>query len=376
MAVTAPRDRKHRPLVEAVIDVGSNTVHLLVGMVTDHAVTPLADESAVLSLGDVVDTEGRLPFAARTALLDALEAQASVARRWQARDLVVIGTEPLRRADDRDEVAAAVLGRVGCRMDVLSHAEEVELTLLGVTWGVEVTERLLVVDVGGGSSEWVLVRPGGGPVTGVLPTGSRRLTATCSPRDPLRAGDADRLLEEARRLASETIVAPRVEEATFTGGSSTNLLRVIAAGDDPASPRIDRAAAAGALQALVGQTSAQVASRYRVSPARARVLPAGAALVLAILEAFGLEGADVSEASLREGAVIALARVGGAWRQRLSSLTHGWPGLPARPGPLPAPRRTSGRPPGGQKARLAVGPGVPGEPIPGPSQRRDAPTAR
>jgi exopolyphosphatase/guanosine-5'-triphosphate,3'-diphosphate pyrophosphatase len=346
------RARKGRPLVEAVIDVGSNTVHLLVGMVTDHAITPLADESAILSLGDVVDAEERLPFSARNALLDALEAQANVARRWQARDLVVLGTEPLRRAADRDEVAGAVLGRIGCRLDVLSHAEEVELTLLGATWGLEVTDRLLVVDVGGGSSEWVLVRPGGGPVTGVLPTGSRRLTAACAPGDRLSTADAERLLAEARRLAKEMIVAPRVERAMFTGGSSTNLLRVLGGGDAPAGSRLDRAAVAHALRTFTGLTSGEIAARYRVSASRARVLPAGAALVLALLEAFQLEVAEVSEASLREGAVIALARVGGAWRQRLSSLTHGWPGARARP------RARSGSHRGGEAA-VAVGPGEP-----------------
>lgn len=324
------RTRKSRPLVEAVIDVGSNTVHLLVGMVTDHAITPLADESAILSLGDVVDTEGRLPFSARNALLEALEDQANVARRWQARDLVVLGTEPLRRAADRDEVAGAVLGRIGCRLDVLSHAEEVELTLLGVTWGLEVTDRLLVVDVGGGSSEWVLVRPGGGPVTGVLPTGSRRLTAACAPGDRLSVADAERLLAEARRLTKETIIAPRAERAAFTGGSSTNLPRLVGGGAVPPATHLDRDTVEQGLRAMIGLTSGEIAARYRVSPSRARVLPAGAALVLALLEAFQLEAAEVSEASLREGAVIALARVGGAWRQRLSSLTHGWPGTRAR----------------------------------------------
>ncbi|MGZ3631564.1 MAG: Ppx/GppA phosphatase family protein [Candidatus Limnocylindrales bacterium] len=350
------------PLVEAAIDIGSNTVHLLVGMVTDHAVTPLADESALLSLGDVVDAEGRLPFAARRQLLDALEAQAGVARRWQARDLVVLGTEPLRRAEDREEVAAAVLGHLGCRLDVLSHAEEVELTLLGVTRGLEVPDRLLVVDIGGGSSEWVLVRPGAAPVTGVLPTGSRRLTAACAPHDPLRDEDVAVLLAEARRLATSAIVAPPVERATLTGGSATNLLKVLPGQDGVLPPTLDRAGATRALESFVGESTRQLAERGHVTPPRARVLPAGAARVVALLEAFGLQEAAVSEASLREGAVIALARAGGAWRTRLSRLTHGWPGT--LPAPEPA---TEGVAEAATRApSVAVGPG----PTTGPPRGR------
>jgi exopolyphosphatase/pppGpp-phosphohydrolase len=59
------------------------------------------------------------------------------------------------------------------------------------------------------------------------------------------------------------------------------------------------------------------------------VLPAGAALVLALFDTFGLDEATVSDASLREGAVLALASAGGAWRERLSQLTHGWRTAPA-----------------------------------------------
>jgi exopolyphosphatase/guanosine-5'-triphosphate,3'-diphosphate pyrophosphatase len=321
----ADGDESPRPIVEAAIDIGSNSVHLLVGMVTDHAVTPLADESALLGLGDVVDAEGRLPFGARGGLLEALDDQAALARRWQARDLVVLGTEPLRRAADRDEIAAAVLGRIGCRLDVLSHAEEAELTLLGVTHGAEVPDRLLVVDIGGGSSEWAVAAPGAAPVAGVLATGSRRLTAACASADPPTAADVTRLREEARRLM-EAIVAPPVDRAIFTGGTATNLLKLLAALDPTPPERLTMGGVEATLTALTGASAAATAERYSVTPTRARLLPAGAALTLAVLDAFGLSEAGVSDASLREGAVLALARAGGAWRQRLPRLTHGWRG--------------------------------------------------
>jgi exopolyphosphatase/guanosine-5'-triphosphate,3'-diphosphate pyrophosphatase len=318
------------PVVEAAIDIGSNSVHLLVGLVTDLGVTPLADESALLGLGDVVDAEGRLPWGARLELLEALAAQAEVARRWHARDLVLLGTEPLRRAVDRDEIAAAVIGRIGCRLDVLTHAEEAELTLLGVTRGARVPDQLLVLDIGGSSSEWVVVGPGTAPATGVLPSGSRRLTATCAIGDPPSIADLDRLRTEATRLAAASIAAPPVERAILTGGSATNLAKALAALGDAPVPMLTRAGVKALLGSLAAVPSVEVAERFRVSGARARMLPAGAALVLALFDVFGLYEAAVSDASLREGAVLALASAGGDWRERLSPLTHGW-----RPAPAP-----------------------------------------
>jgi exopolyphosphatase/guanosine-5'-triphosphate,3'-diphosphate pyrophosphatase len=312
------------PVVEAAIDIGSNTVHLLVGEVTNDGLLPLADEGVGLGLGDIVDAAGRLPWSVRRDLLDVLAAQADVARRLGARDLALLGTEPLRRSADRDEFAAAVLGRVGCRLDVLTHAEEAELTLLGVTGGARVPDQLLVADIGGGSSEWVVVGPATEPATGVLPSGSRRLTTACATADPPRDVDLERLRAEAARLARESITAPPVERAIFTGGSSTNLAKALAALTGAPAPTLTRAGIEEVVAALLGTRAATSAERFRVSVSRARVLPAGAALVLALFDRFGIDEADVSTASLREGAVLALASAGGQWRGRLSDLTHGW----------------------------------------------------
>jgi exopolyphosphatase/guanosine-5'-triphosphate,3'-diphosphate pyrophosphatase len=311
-------------VVEAAVDIGSNTVHLLVADVTDDGLLVLADEGVGLGLGDIVDAAGRLSWSVRRDLLEVLAAQADVARRLGARDLVLLGTEPLRRSVDRDEFGAAVLGRLGCRLDVISHAEEAELTLLGVTGGARVPDQLLVADIGGGSSEWVVVGPATDPATGVLPSGSRRLTTVCATADPPRDVDLERLRAEAARLARESITAPPVERAIFTGGSATNLAKALAALTGTAAPTLTRAGVESVVAALIDKRAAASAERFRVSVSRARVLPAGAALVLALFDAFGIEEAAVSTASLREGAVLALAGAGGQWRERLSELTHGW----------------------------------------------------
>jgi exopolyphosphatase/pppGpp-phosphohydrolase len=64
--------------------------------------------------------------------------------------------------------------------------------------------------------------------------------------------------------------------------------------------------------------------RHAINPTRARVLPAGAAILEAVMERYGLERLHVSEAGIREGTAFVTAHVGGAWRDRLAELAHGW----------------------------------------------------
>jgi exopolyphosphatase / guanosine-5'-triphosphate,3'-diphosphate pyrophosphatase len=316
------------PEVIAAVDIGSNSAHLLVALVDHRTVTSLADESALLGLGGIVDLEGRLPFAARTALIDALEGFATTARRWHAHELLLLGTEPLRRAADAGEVSDMVLGRIGQPIVVLDHAEEAELTLLGVTRGTPLEAPLLVVDIGGGSTEAVFERPGEAPRTFVIPTGSNRLTQTCDPADPPMPADRELLAVRAREML---VPAPgrNPARAVFVGGTATNLARVVTGvrGGDPSTPEatMTRVGIEQAIHEIDRASAAVIAERHRLTPTRARLLAAGAALMLAFMERYELEVVEVSEASLREGAVLAVRQAGPAWRSELTALTAGWP---------------------------------------------------
>ena len=105
--------------------------------------------------------------------------------------------------------------------------------------------------------------------------------------------------------------AGAVPRAIFVGGTATNLARL---------GRLSRAALAEDRRTLAKMTSAQVIEHFAVRPQRARQLPAGAAIVDALLERLGLDGATTAETSLRDGAIIAAARFGEQWPDRLSEL--------------------------------------------------------
>ena len=146
-------------VVAATVDVGANSAHLLVAAVTGHLVEPLLDESAFLGLGDRVATHGYLGADARDELVATLAGYADAARSLGASSVTFVGTEPVRRAADAAPLIHAVEGRANAPLHVLDHDEEAKLMLLGVTGGKPVDSELLVIDIGGGSSQFVIVGP-------------------------------------------------------------------------------------------------------------------------------------------------------------------------------------------------------------------------
>ena len=99
--------------VGAAVDLGSNSVHLLVAAVADHRLEPLLDESVFLGLGRALDAGGVLGPVARRGLVDTLVHYAELARALGAAAITFIGTEPLRRAGDAPRIAREVEAATG-----------------------------------------------------------------------------------------------------------------------------------------------------------------------------------------------------------------------------------------------------------------------
>jgi exopolyphosphatase/guanosine-5'-triphosphate,3'-diphosphate pyrophosphatase len=310
-----------RAHVAAAIDVGATSVHLLVGSVDAHHVTPLLDESVFLGLGDRVGAAGYFGEELRAALVADLGRYIAAARELGATSVTIVGTEPMRRAADAPTVVAEVEAQSGTPFHVLDHAEEGLITLVGATGGSPVTGQLLLVDIGGGSSEFVVVGPGSQPRTMGLPLGASRLTRELVRSDPPSLAEI-----EALRRAVAAIVADAPDaspsEIVAVGGTSSNLLRLLPA--TAVDRSLTRRRIAVALAMLTVERSGEAATRHLIRPERARILPAGAIIVDAILEKYRADRLRVSEAGIREGAILAVARGGAAWRDQLATIARGW----------------------------------------------------
>ena len=308
-------------IVGASADLGSNSVHLLVARVVGHRIEPLVDESAFLGLGSAVAERGYLGRTARADLTATLERFAAVARSHDATGITFLGTEPIRRAADGASISREIDAIAGASLHVLSHEEEAYLTIIGVTEGQPVTHETLVIDIGGGSSEFCVVDPVARPRAVGLRLGSARLTDRFASADPPTSAD----VASMRAAAAEAVLgapAANPAEIVAVGGTASNLAKVLPAA--MADRMLTRDRIAEIQEILGGETAAAAAARHTINPIRARILPAGAAIVDAILERYDGASIRVSEAGLREGAILAAGHAGPAWRDRLPNLAHGW----------------------------------------------------
>jgi exopolyphosphatase/guanosine-5'-triphosphate,3'-diphosphate pyrophosphatase len=308
-------------VVGAVVDLGSTSVHHLCAALHDHHLEVLVDESTFLGLGAVADERGILGASGREELVDTLAGYAWTARTHGAADVTFVGTEPMRRFADAPRIVAEIDAGTGVPTHVLQHEEEALLTLLGVTGGTEVERDLLVVDIGGGSSEFAFVGPGRAAEVVGIKIGAAALTRRLEASDPPSRDDLAAMAGAAAdALATAPDWAP--SDLVLVGGTATNLARVAGG----AMPRASfRATELDALDVrLASMRAEEVAAAHGVRPGRAALLPAGAAIVRAVAQRYSADEILVVDSGIREGALIAVARAGPAWRDRLGPLVHGW----------------------------------------------------
>ena len=307
-----------RTQIGAAVDVGSNSVHLLVASVGEDRAEALLDESVQLGLGAIVDREGLLPADARQAATGAIAGYVAQARAMGAERVTLLATEPLRRASNRAELQAEVLRATGLPLHVLVHEMEAELTLLGVQHGRPADEPMLVLDIGGGSTELIMAGPQLDPVVGAMATGSSRLSAAIVRHDPPTWPEIEALRTEATRLFAG-MPDGRPQRGVVVGGTGTNLTKLL--GRDRLSP-LDPGSLELAVELLLSQPAVDFVESRLINLRRALQLAAGAALLEACLARYGLPRMEVSDASLREGAALAAAIAGDDWPQRLASLVR------------------------------------------------------
>jgi exopolyphosphatase/guanosine-5'-triphosphate,3'-diphosphate pyrophosphatase len=308
------------PPIGAAIDVGATSVHLLVATIGANGLIPVHDESVFLGLGRRVGEFGFLGSDARGALTESLSGYVAKARDLGASTIGVVGTEPLRRAADAATTVDETTQACGVPLHVLEHDEEAYLTIIGVMAEKPVKNETLIVDVGGGSTELCLLHPGVPPQVIGLRLGAATLTDRYLAHDP-PTDDEIRALDTAAR--DGLLVAPRCTPTSViaVGGTASNLLKLtqdVSEGSDLTPARLN-----SAVERLRSQSSAAVVQGRAINPKRAPLLAAGAAIIGAVLDRYGLSQMSVSEAGIRDGLILAMRHGGISWRDRLGALVEG-----------------------------------------------------
>jgi exopolyphosphatase/guanosine-5'-triphosphate,3'-diphosphate pyrophosphatase len=296
-----------------VLDVGSNTVHLLV--VDAHAGAhpwPAHSEKSVLRLAEQLQPDGTLSRRGEQALTEAVGNARRAAKRLGTDDLLAFATSAVRDATNSADVLARVRKETGVDLRVLSGEGEARMTFLAVRrWFGWSAGRLLVLDIGGGSLELASGIDEEPDVAISVPLGAGRLSRERLAADPPPGADVDALYSYAESVLEPAAVAvmdggwdcPVATSKTFR-----TLARLAGAAPSAAGPREPRRLSRDGLHQLVGflrhMPSAGLAEMDGVSASRAHQLLAGAVVAEVTMTRLGLGSVDICPWALREGVIL------------------------------------------------------------------------
>lgn len=298
----------------ATIDVGTNSVLLLVGRMSDRGrLVPLLDRATITGLGRGVDRSRRLAPQAIESTLRVLRDYVEQARAAGATVVRAVGTSAVREASNASEFLDAAAAILDAPIEVITGRREAELTFGGSIEGIDLdADDVTVVDIGGGSTEIVRGARGELQQATSLDVGSVRLFERHLTDDPPTAAQVGALREEVRSILSSAPVPLGVPLVGIAGTVTTvaTLARVI----DPYDPdrvhglRISGDEIATLAEKLTAMTVAERRGLPGLDPARADVIIAGTLLLLGIVEHAGAEEVIVSNGGVRVGLALELLR--------------------------------------------------------------------
>jgi exopolyphosphatase/guanosine-5'-triphosphate,3'-diphosphate pyrophosphatase len=327
-----------------VLDIGSNTVHLLV--VDAHPGAhpwPAYAEKAELRLGECIGHDGRLSESGTVALISAVQKAVAAADRLGTCDLLAFATSAVRDATNSATVLTRIATATGVEPTVLSGEEEAALTFLAARrWYGWSAGRLLVLDVGGGSLELAAGIDEQPDIALSLPLGAGRLTRAWFDADPPPAQQIARLRQHVRNLMSDAtpeVLASGWDRPVATSKTFRTLARLTGAAPAAAGARVVRRLSRDDLRRLVGfisrMSSEALAQIDGVSQRRAHQVLAGAVVAQETMRLLDLDVLEMCPWALREGVIL---------RRLESGLGHSTPFLAHHPREQASAKRGDGGP--------------------------------
>ncbi|HYB34734.1 MAG TPA: Ppx/GppA phosphatase family protein [Mycobacterium sp.] len=297
-----------------VLDVGSNTVNLLV--VDAHRgghPTPMSSTKDTLRLAETIDSSGKITRRWVDKLISTIDEFATIAVSSGCAELMAFATSAVRDAKNSEDVLARVRAETGVDLQVLRGVDESRLTFLAVRrWYGWSAGRILNLDIGGGSLELSSGVDEEPEVALSLPLGAARLTREWLPDDPPGrrrvAMLRDWLDTELAEPSATLLKAGSPELAVGTSKTFRSLARLTGAAPSAAGPRVKRTLTASGLRQLISfisrMTTADRAELEGVSAERAPQIVAGALVAEASMRALSIETVDLCPWALREGLIL------------------------------------------------------------------------
>ncbi len=297
-----------------VISIGSNDIHLLVAA-SDGIGTfdRRVNQSMLAELVGAVKG-GVVPAKALSQALQDLETLVKDARNANASPIIALATEALREVVNGPAFIDLIGATLGITAVLISGEEEAALDYCWATFPPVPPTPLLIVDSGGGSTQAIL---GEGPAPVLarsMPIGAGNMTKQFLAHDPPTKGELEALNVHIAAQVGTLPLALTPQSAVLMGGSADHLLQFA---DDPGQHRVTQDDLHRALHELHRKPAREIAHDYDCLVERARLLAAGAVILLQVLSRYKLNEASVKPNGIRGGLVVSYARHGDGWRQAL-----------------------------------------------------------
>ena len=297
----------------AAVDVGTNSVRLLVAEGTAASLQPVERLMTITRLGKGVDATGQLDD---EALQRTLECIGTYAERWQdlgAQRVRITATSAVRDAADRDRFFAGVLQRAGVTAEVLTGEQEARTSFLGATAAVEGAAPYLVLDIGGGSTELILGSTGPEAMTS-RQLGCVRLTERCLPSDPPAPGEIDaarEVIDNELDAVDEVLDAGTASTLVGVAGTVTTVAALYLQLDEYQAEaihgtRVPAPDVDAVTHRLAGLPAAQRKALGPMAPGREDVIVGGCLILQRVMRRYGFDDVLVSESDILDGLALEL----------------------------------------------------------------------
>jgi exopolyphosphatase/pppGpp-phosphohydrolase len=308
----------------AAIDVGSNTIHIVIARCFPSTLEILADELELVRIGESVTASGAISPAKTEAALSTLKTYHALATRHGAERIFVVATEAIRQATNNAEFISQVKTETGLDIQLISGTAEAALTFFGATYEAGQHAQVGVMDLGGGSLELVFAQNMHMSWRTSLPLGSGWLHDHYLSGNPPTSYEIEATEAFLKTYLHTLHLTHDASPLIVTGGSANSLLYLTQKAfhsphEDTQLSQEDLARCQGLLSALRAE---DVADLYGQPLARAKVLLAGTLIIRHIMRRLQLRKITVSQHGIREGVLLAYARYGENWLLEANREAH------------------------------------------------------
>jgi exopolyphosphatase / guanosine-5'-triphosphate,3'-diphosphate pyrophosphatase len=301
----------------AGIDIGTLTCRLLIAdLLPSGRLNDLRSERRILRLGEGVDQGKKLSVAAMDRVIACLCEWRDVIESCRVEASIAVATSAVRDASNRGEFLDRVKREAGFEVEIITGDEEARRTLLGIRSGLPdgVTD-ILALDIGGGSTEFILDRPGQKPIVRSIDIGVVRLCDRLLHHDPPTDEEVRAAREWVRKETGSAVAGmENFQTATFVGTAGTITSLAAMAQQLPSyeparihNYRLELDTIRELEQLLLSRKRSDRVGLPGLEKGREEVIAAGAIIIRTVMETLGMSAVLVSDLGLREGVLIHLS---------------------------------------------------------------------